>query len=118
MRMSGRRILFWVVLACAMVLPLVAQAKANALPAAGPAAGYQLSAQKCDMGAGCACPCCQHKSNTGHKCGCRSISITFLPGLPAAGAVAPEQPESPNYSAFLISAPRTIVADIFRPPKS
>ncbi len=116
--MLGRRILFWVVLVCAMVLPLAAQAKANMQPSVGPAAGYQLSAQKCDMGAGCACPCCQHKSNTGHKCGCRSISISFLPGLPASGAVVPAQHESANNAVFIVSTPKTFIADIFRPPKS
>jgi hypothetical protein len=117
MRMSGHRTLLWAVLLCALVLPLVAQAKANSAPLAITATGYQLSAQKCHMEAGCACPCCQH-TNTGHKCGCRSISISFLPGLPAAGAVAPVQPESANNAAFTVSAPRTFVTDIFRPPKS
>jgi hypothetical protein len=118
MRMSGRRILFWVVLVCAMILSPVPQAKGNALPSAAPATDCQLFAQKCDMGAGCTCPCCQQKGNTGRKCGCRSISISFLPGLPAAGAVAPVQPEFPNYSAVIVSAPRTVILDIFRPPKS
>lgn len=117
--MSGHRTLLWVVLLCALVLPLAAQAKVNSAPLAGPASGYQLSAEKCHMAAGCACPCCQHTGNKGHKCGCSGgISISFLPGLPVAGAVAPLHPESPNNAAFIVSTPRTIVPDIFRPPKS
>jgi hypothetical protein len=117
MLMSGHRTLLWVVLLCAMMLPLAAQAKVNAAPLAGPATGYLLSAQKCHM-AGCACPCCQHTSNQGNKSGCRCISLSFLPGLPSAVDAAPVPHESPNYAVFIVSAPRTIVADIFRPPQS
>ena len=116
--MSGYRTLLCAVLIAALVLPMAAQAKANATPLAGPEVGYHLTAQQCHM-AGGACPCCRHTGNTGHKWGCRYVSNSFLPGLPSAGALAPVQHESSNYSAFLEqSASRTIIADIFRPPKS
>ncbi len=116
--MLGYRPLLWAVLLCALILPLAVQANANSLPLAAPATDYQISAQKCDMGAGCACPCCQHNGNNGRKCGCRSISIRSLPGLLAGGTVAPFQDESPNYTALIGSAARIIIVDIYRPPKS
>jgi hypothetical protein len=115
--MSGHRTLLWAVLLCALVLPLAAQAKANSAPWAGPATGYHLSAQKCHMAVGCACPCCQHTGNQAHKCSCSGLSSNML-ALPSECAVAPVQPESPNNAACLVSAPRTFVGDIFRPPKS
>jgi hypothetical protein len=116
--MSGYRTLLCAVLIAALVLPMAAQAKANAAPLAGPEVGYHLTARKCHT-AGCACPCCRQTGNTGHKWGCRCVSISFLPGLPSAGAIAPVQHESSNYSAFIEqAAPKNIIADIFRPPKS
>jgi len=114
--MSGRRILFWAVLVCAMVLPPVAQAKAYSLPLTAPATGAQISAQKCHM-VDCACPCCQHTGNQGHKSSCRCQSTSLL-CLPSVGNSAPVQQNSPSYTAYIAPQPSIIITDLFRPPRS
>jgi len=115
MRKLGR-ILFWAALVCAMILPLVAQAKANSLPLMTPATGGQISAQKCHM-ADCACPCCQHTGNQGHKSSCRCQSTSLL-CLPSVGNSAPVQQNSPSYASYTSLQPSIIITDIFRPPQS
>ncbi len=115
MRKLGR-ILFWAVLSCAMVLPLVAQAQTVGLLLTAPAGGCQISAQKCHM-ADCACPCCQHKGSQGHKSACR-CQFTILPCLPAAGGGAPLQQNSASYATYIAPHPSLIITDIFRPPQS
>ena len=116
MRMTVHRILFWAALVCAMILPLVAQAKANSLPLMAPATGGQISTQKCHM-ADCACPCCQHTGNQRHKSGCRCKSLSLL-SLHAVGASAPVQQNSPSYASYIAPRPSIIITDIFRPPQS
>ncbi len=116
MLMSGRRILFWTALVCAMALPLVAQAQVNVMPLVAPANGCQLSAPKCQM-PNCTCPCCQQKGERGRMagCGCHPVSLVCLP---STGANESLHRGSLNYLAFVAAIPKIITADIFRPPQA
>ena len=115
MRKVGR-ILFWAVLVCAMILPLVAQVKANSAPLAASASDQQVSAQKCHM-ADCGCPCCRHTGQKS-KSGCRCLPISLL-SLHAVGVGAPPvEQNSLSYTAYISPRPPLIITDIYRPPQS
>ena len=114
MRKVGR-ILFWAVLVCAMILPLVAQVKASSAPLAASASDQQVSAQKCHM-ADCGCPCCRHTGQKS-KSGCRCLPISLL-SLHAVGTSAPAQQNFPSYTAYISPRPPLIITDIYRPPQS
>jgi len=112
----GQRRLFWALLVCALVLPVVTQAKVNALPFAAPAADCRVSGQQCQM-PNCACPCCQHRGAQGamSACSCLSASLVFLPSV---GLTTPAPPRSQNYLAFIAPLPEIIITNIFRPPQA
>ncbi len=113
--MSGYRLLFWTALACAMALPLVAQAEINAMPFAAPANYFRIYALKCQM-PGCTSPCCKDNGSQGviFGCGCPSVSLVWLP---STGANEPFHWSFPNYFTFNTAIPQIITADIFRPPR-
>ena len=115
MRKVGR-ILFWAALVCAMVLPLVAQAKVISMPLTAPANYCQISAQNCHM-SDCACPCCQKTSNQRHKSNCRCQSVSLL-SLHAVDAGAPGQQKFPSFAFYTAPPSSLLITDIFRPPKS
>ncbi len=100
---------------CAMLLPVLAQAQVTGLAGAAPAPGCQLSSQHCHL-AGCSCPCCRQSGGRGivSRCGCLSVSLATLPSPAAA---APLAHVSSSYAAYLAPIPKTVIFDIFRPPK-